>query len=142
VQLAEDEIRLGERYGATFTLVMLDVDRFKSVNDTHGHDAGDLVLQRVAATAQASLRETDVFARWGGEEFMVLLRRSDLAAGRDVAEKLRAALASSPVEPVGVVTASFGVAEHQPGEVFASLCSRADALLYRAKANGRNRVEC
>jgi diguanylate cyclase (GGDEF)-like protein len=140
IELVEEEIRVADRYGATFTLVMLDVDRFKAVHDTYGHDVGDQVLRHVATTIRSSLRASDAVARWGGEEFMVLLRRTDEETGYDVTEKLRKRLAESPVDPVGTVTASFGATQYRTPETFATVSNRVDELLYTAKREGRNRV--
>jgi len=140
IELMEAEIALADRHDEALALVMFDVDHFKAVNDTYGHDAGDAVLRHVAATVQSGLRASDVVARWGGEEFMVMLRRSDGAAAHEIAEKLRARLAASPVEPAGDVTASFGATQYRRLEGFARLAARADELVYRAKTAGRNRV--
>lgn len=130
-----------KRYGEKLSVIMIDVDKFKSVNDTHGHQAGDLVLQNVAQVLAATVRESDFVGRWGGEEFMVLCpatRRGDAAI---VAEKLRAAVAAHDFPIVGSKTASFGVAELAAGESLDHAVERADSALYRAKENGRNRVE-
>jgi len=140
IEIVEEEMRLSERYGSAFTLVMFDVDRFKAVNDTFGHDVGDRVLVHVASTVRGALRATDVVARWGGEEFMAILRQADVEVGAQLAEKLRAHLASARVDPVGAVTASFGATAFRPPESFGSLSARVDGLVYRAKERGRNRV--
>jgi diguanylate cyclase (GGDEF)-like protein len=129
------------RYGEKLSVIMIDVDKFKSVNDTHGHQAGDLVLQNVARVLAETVRESDFVGRWGGEEFMVLCpatRRNDAAI---VAEKLRAAIAAHEFPIVGSKTASFGVAELTADEPLDHAVERADTALYRAKENGRNRVE-
>ncbi len=137
---AEQEIRRRQRYPRPLSLVMFDIDHFKAVNDTHGHDVGDRVLQAVVERASGSLRESDLLARWGGEEFLVLLPETGLIGAASLAEKLRGELAESPIEPAGMVTASFGVAEHREGESFASLVKRADDRVYEAKRSGRNCV--
>jgi diguanylate cyclase (GGDEF)-like protein len=123
---------------------MLDLDRFKLVNDRHGHGAGDDVLREVARRLRDTVRETDLPARYGGEEFAVLLPETDLATARDVAERIRLAVAQAPVStrkgPL-TVTLSAGVAvidEHTPN--LAALFDAADAALYAAKEAGRNRV--
>jgi len=121
-------------------LILFDIDRFKLVNDQHGHAVGDEVLRQVARRCEAVLRRDDIFARWGGEEFLVLARGSHPDGVQQVAEKLRAAIAAEPVEGVGVVTASFGAASIAAGETLAGWVERADAALYRAKQAGRNRV--
>jgi len=122
-------------------VLLCDIDRFKSINDRHGHAVGDAVLRAVAQRLAASLRETDLAARFGGEEFLVLLPETDRAGLARVAEKLRAAVEALNVEQVGTVTMSLGgaVAEDGAGDA-ALLLERADQALYGAKAAGRNRV--
>ncbi len=131
------------RAGTPLAVVVLDVDRFKAVNDTHGHAAGDAVLQAVAARAAGAIRAGDLLARVGGEEFGILLPAADLARAVDAAERIRMTLAALPVEAAGIalaITASFGCAALARGETPEELVARADARLYEAKGAGRNRV--
>jgi diguanylate cyclase (GGDEF)-like protein len=132
------------RSGAPLSLVALDVDRFKAVNDGHGHPAGDAVLRELAARARAAARAGDLAARVGGEEFALLLPGAPLAGAVELAERLRAAIAAAPVD-VGIarlsVTASLGCATLAPGERPEALLARADARLYEAKRDGRDRVK-
>jgi diguanylate cyclase len=121
-------------------LILFDIDRFKLVNDRHGHAVGDEVLRQVARRCESVLRRDDIFARWGGEEFLVLARGTHPDGIVQIAEKLRAAISAEPVEQVGIVTASFGAARIQPAESLAAWLERADAALYRAKQEGRDRV--
>jgi len=130
-----------KRHGERLSVVIIDVDKFKSVNDTHGHQVGDQVLQNVAYVLSETVRESDFVGRWGGEEFMVLCPATKLADACTVAEKLRAAVAAHDFPVVGQKTASFGVAELAAGEALEHAVERADTALYRAKENGRNRVE-
>lgn len=130
-----------KRRGEKLSVIMTDVDKFKSVNDTHGHQTGDLVLQHVASILDSTVRESDFVGRWGGEEFMILCPETKLTDAAIVAEKLRAAIAAHEFPVVGTKTASFGVAELAAGEALDHAVERADAALYRAKENGRNRVE-
>ena len=126
------------------TLVMLDIDHFKHINDRHGHDCGDEVLRRVAAVVAANLRASDVFGRWGGEEFLVASQGTRMRDAARLAEKLRERVQASDITVAGTriaVTASFGVALSPPGVPAAAALKRADEALYRAKADGRNRVE-
>jgi two-component system, cell cycle response regulator len=141
----EVDRRLRDPASGAATVLLLDVDHFKAVNDGHGHAAGDAVLRAVADRLRAAVRDADVIGRWGGEEFVVLLRGAVLADGVAVAERVLAAVRAPLPPDVGpaAVTASIGVAQHvagQPGGVEAAL-RRADDALYRAKAAGRDRVE-
>lgn len=119
---------------------MLDLDRFKSINDTHGHDCGDAVLIAVVERMQQRLRGCDTLARWGGEEFMVLLPETTLLQATSVAEALRAELHALALPAVGHVTASFGVADYRPAETLDAWLKRLDELVYQAKRAGRDRV--
>jgi diguanylate cyclase (GGDEF)-like protein len=138
--LLEDEMKRAERYHSALSLVMYDIDLFKSVNDTYGHLTGDTVLVRLTQLVTANLRQTDTLARWGGEEFMILAPNTDLDAATVLAEKLRALIARSELGAPGRVTCSFAVTQFHAGESFESFTGRTDAALYRAKREGRNRV--
>ncbi|MFZ2170096.1 MAG: diguanylate cyclase [Methylococcaceae bacterium] len=129
------------RYGKPLSLVMYDIDFFKRVNDTFGHDVGDTVLQAVTGLVKENIRTVDVVARWGGEEFMVLMPASNLAAARSMAEKLRQTIAQYRFDKVDKITVSFGVTEFELQDDSNSLLKRADDALYQAKERGRNRVE-
>jgi diguanylate cyclase (GGDEF)-like protein len=139
--ILEREVARVKRYGKPLSLTMFDLDYFKRVNDTFGHDVGDDVLQAVTGLVKKSIRSVDVVARWGGEEFMVLMPESDMQAAEKASEKLRLAIAGHQFDTVGKVTASFGVAAFEPQDDLNSLLKRADDALYRAKDKGRNRVE-
>jgi diguanylate cyclase (GGDEF)-like protein len=136
-----EEIARSERYRSPLALVLFDIDHFKRVNDTFGHQAGDAVLQHLARIAAGATRSSDVLARWGGEEFVLLTPGCDVAAAERAAEKLRQAVAAAEFDAVGRVTCSFGVAQLASGDSAQSVVARADEALYRAKAKGRNRVE-
>lgn len=144
-EVAQLEIQRAQRYGTPLTLVLADLDHFKAINDCHGHDAGDCVLQDFARILSASVRTVDLVGRWGGEEFAILMPGTDLAEASQAAERMRRQVEQSELcltEGVCRYTASFGVAAFRPDmPTLASLLGRADAALYRAKANGRNRVE-
>jgi len=140
-ELGRFEVQRFERYGHPLSVVFMDLDHFKQVNDAHGHAAGDTVLKGFCETAQSCLRSTDLLGRWGGEEFLLLVPNTVLASSRPLAERIRQALATRAFPEVGTVTASFGVAECHPGDTWEGLVARADAALYRAKEGGRNRVE-
>ncbi len=135
-------LSLAKRHRSAFSIALLDIDKFKSVNDTYGHQVGDIVLQELSAVLKRRIRKEDALGRWGGEEFLVLLPQCDLAAAYALAEKLRALIESHAFSRVGSKTISFGVATFHVGDDEKSMVARADEALYRAKAHGRNRVEC
>jgi diguanylate cyclase (GGDEF)-like protein/hemerythrin-like metal-binding protein len=139
--LMSRELARARRYTHPLSVVMLDIDHFKSVNDRFGHPAGDKVLVAVAALLETYVRESDRVARWGGEEFVVIAPMTNLAGAAQLAEKLRALLEDSPLGPDGPITASFGIAEVGEGDTAEAFLHRADQALYRAKTSGRNRVE-
>jgi diguanylate cyclase (GGDEF)-like protein/PAS domain S-box-containing protein len=129
--------------GKTAGLLFVDIDFFKAINDTYGHDAGDLVLKMVAQTLEHNLRASDLVARWGGEEFVALLHQVTEKSLARTAEKLRTLVATSFVEWKGSelrVTISVGATPFRPNDTPQSVVARADKLLYRSKAAGRNRV--
>lgn len=122
------------------SIVFVDIDHFKPINDSHGHDVGDEVLRLFAQRLRADIRSIDKLVRWGGEEFLILCQNTDVAQASVLAEKLRDTLKRHPW-PHGIgLTASFGVAEHRESEDIGELIRRADEQLYRAKAEGRDRV--
>jgi len=139
-QLAQ-QVEQFQRYGLGWAVLLFDIDGFKEVNDAHGHDRGDYVLQETARLMQYELRGTDQLARWGGEEFLILVQQTDLVHARALAERLRGLLGQHSFGEVGRITASFGVAAYRDGESVSSLIQRADDALYRAKSAGKNRVE-
>ena len=139
------EQRRSLRSGSPLLIAQLDIDHFKVVNDTHGHAAGDLVLQSFADTVRRNVRDTDVLARWGGEEFVLLLCDTPAADAVALMERLRQAVQAMqvPVPQSGgpiTVTVSIGLARHTPADPLAGTLERADQALYAAKAGGRNRV--
>lgn len=145
----EEEIERSKRYQTPFSVLMMDVDDFKKLNDEHGHLIGDRVLRAIANTVKAQLRGVDTAARYGGEEIAVILPRSDMVAAYNVGERIRAAIAELRVttdsEPPKALacTASFGVAAYPESKAAdgEDLIRRADRALYRAKKTGKNRVE-
>ena len=139
-QVLHDEVVRRVRSGSALSVVLLDLDDFKAVNDQFGHQAGDRVLVTVAALLRDSSRQTDVVGRWGGEEFLLVCPDTDLAGAAVLADKLRLRLASADFGVAGTKTGSFGVASLRDGEAADGLMARADAALYRAKHAGRNRV--
>ena len=137
----EREIARTARHERPFSLVMLDLDDFKHVNDTYGHEAGDVAIQSLARVLQQGTRGIDLAARVGGEEFAVILTETNLAGAAEVAERLRLALKATEIPVIGHIAASFGVAEcPSQGLTARELVASADAALYEAKRQGRDRV--
>jgi two-component system cell cycle response regulator len=137
----EREVGRTLRYGRPFCLLLLDIDHFKQVNDTHGHEAGDEAIRRLAKSLQAGTRGIDLAARIGGEEFAVLLTETGFEGGAEVAERLRHAIKQEEIPAVGHITASFGVAEFPAcAQTGRELLTAADAAMYEAKRQGRDRV--
>lgn len=141
----EKEFERNRRWHHGFSVLMLDIDKFKAVNDTHGHAAGDVVIQRVAAISARLIRQVDSIGRWGGEEFVVLLREQSLAEAMVIAERIRKAIADAPISISPdcelSVTCSVGVAALQASDASVQVVvDRADHALYQAKHAGRNRV--
>jgi len=139
--ILEGETARSNRYGTPLSAMVLDIDHFKAINDTHGHDAGDVVLVELAARLSATLRQVDRLARFGGEEFVVVAPGIGVPDALELAERLRSRVAGEDFAAVGRVTVSIGVAGHRPGETAEALLKRADTALYRAKSGGRNKVE-
>ena len=145
----EEEIERSKRYGTPFSVVMMDVDDFKKLNDEHGHVIGDRVLRAIANVVKAQMRGVDTAARYGGEEIALILPRTDMLSAYNVGERIRAAIFEQRVttdsEPPRVlgVTASFGIAAYPESKAASGedLVRRADRALYRAKKTGKNRVE-
>jgi diguanylate cyclase (GGDEF)-like protein len=135
------EMSRSGRYGTPMCLVLYDVDHFKDVNDTYGHQVGDKVLTQLSRVVTGSIRDCDVLARWGGEEFVLMLPGCDAQMAHAAVEKLRIVVTEVTFDFVGNVTCSFGIAECVEGDTAEALIARADDALYRAKIKGRNRVE-
>jgi len=138
--LFQSEIDRVKTEGASLSIVLMDIDRFKAINDTYGHYAGDNVLRKVAQTLKANVRVTDAVGRWGGEEFLILFPDTDLDMARAMAERMRRVIAREDFGEVGRITASFGVISANESEEVVQAYQRVDAALYEAKRGGRNRV--
>lgn len=139
-EVLDNEIHRSNRSTSTFSLIILDLDRFKSVNDTYGHQAGDEVLIEVSKILQESSRKTDIIGRWGGEEFMIICPETGGKGGEKLAEKIRRNIEQHLFSVAGNKTSSFGVCSYQPDDDAKSIVDRADQALYQAKIQGRNRV--
>jgi diguanylate cyclase len=137
------EAALFERHKQPFSLALADADFFKSINDEHGHETGDTALVAIARALSGALRAYDVCARWGGEEFLMLLPETDGANAQNLANRLRLTVEAIDTSalPSGIhLSISIGVAEHRPGATITETIRRADNALYEAKNSGRNRV--
>ena len=139
-RLLDSEIDKVKRYGGELSVIFLDIDHFKQINDTHGHPMGDVILKDITEVISSANRSTDIFARYGGEEFVILTVSTNATGAMEHAQRLRHKIEQHPF-PIGRVTASFGVAEcdtNSDGPL--SLLERADKALYQAKSDGRNCV--
>ncbi|MCP4214037.1 MAG: diguanylate cyclase [bacterium] len=134
------ELTRARRYPSELALVMIDIDHFKNINDTYGHDVGDKVLVEMAKVIKDNIRNSDTFARWGGEEFMLLAPHTNLQEAATLAETIRRFVASYSFNTVGTVTLSFGVTQFLLRDSLEVFLKRADMALYKAKKRGRNRV--
>lgn len=140
-ELFAQYLSIAKRHQALFSIILLDIDKFKSVNDTYGHQVGDSLLQEIAKLLKTNVRFEDAVGRWGGEEFLILLPNSNSEDARLLAEKLRGVIEAENFAYVGSRTASFGVATYHQNDDEKSMTARADEALYLAKESGRNRVE-
>ncbi|NPV26080.1 MAG: PAS domain S-box protein [Firmicutes bacterium] len=138
--MIEQEMKRARRSGRRFSIIMLDLDHFKTINDNFGHAAGDMVLKKVTEMIKSRLRKTDILARWGGEEFIILLPETPVEKAACLAEELRINLSNLALPDIGRVTASFGVAGYIPADTVDTVITRTDSLLYEAKSAGRNCV--
>jgi len=134
------ECQRAGRFRQPLSLIAMDIDDFKLINDKHGHQGGDTVLVEVAQTLQGCLRDTDLLARWGGDEFMIVLPDSPITAAMHLAHRMRERLLQRKPLGLSTLTISFGVVERHTEEPMSELMGRADQALYRAKGTGKNVV--
>lgn len=139
-QFLEQEIQRSHRYGNALSIALIDIDDFKEVNDTYGHVIGDEVLVQCVLTISPMIRKTDVFGRWGGEEFLVICPETDLKSALEVAEAIRSKIEISSFKEVGNKTVSIGVTSYVPADTISTMIIRADTALYDAKNMGKNKV--
>ena len=136
----EIEMERSSRYGTPLTIVMLDIDHFKKINDTYGHLTGDDVLMKISDLMRSNLRQTDIAGRYGGEEFMLILSNTDHAGAVDMAERIRGLVEITPFTSANLkVTISAGIAALY-GQKLVELIQKADDRMYEAKQKGRNQV--
>jgi two-component system cell cycle response regulator len=136
----EHEFNRSQRYSSSFSLALIDIDHFKTINDTHGHPQGDRVLTQIATLIQKSLRTTDIFARWGGEEFILLLPETKRSQAAEIANRLRLKVEKLNSASNLQVTCSIGVVESRSQDTIETLLQRVDDQLYTAKQKGRNQI--
>ena len=136
-ELFDREYKRSKRYKSELSIIFFDIDYFKKINDTYGHDVGDVILKEVSSTITKNLRETDIFARWGGEEFIILLPETNSNKAFEVAENIRIAILNTNFKDVKRVTISLGITQLKQ-ELQKSFLKRADQALYKAKNEGRN----
>jgi len=136
-----DEMEKARRYGRPLCVILFDLDHFKDINDSYGHERGDVVLREIVQAIEPVLRATDHLGRWGGEEFIIMTPETDLHQSHRLAERLRESIARHEIDTIPGITASFGIARYKADDTEQALIKRADEALYRAKTRGRNRVE-
>ncbi|UNC90645.1 sensor domain-containing diguanylate cyclase [Candidatus Contubernalis alkaliaceticus] len=139
-QILTREVSRANRYGSKLSIVLCDIDYFKSVNDVHGHQVGDEVLVAFANVLKDNLRDSDILGRWGGEEFLIILPENSIIEAKMLVEKLRWTISNHLFPVVGHMTCSFGITTHHLEDTESSILGRADEALYKAKQSGRNRV--
>ena len=139
----EEQINLAKRYKRPFSVIFFDIDHFKQVNDTYGHKKGDKVLKELGKLVSQNIRKSDIFGRWGGEEFLIICPETKVEEAKQSAEKLRGLIERYNFDEKFVcpITCSFGVTEYKYGDNSETIVKRVDKLLYKAKEEGRNRVE-
>lgn len=143
-EISEKLLKISNRNHSPLTLMMIDIDLFKRVNDRYGHLVGDDILKYVTSTIQSRLRKSDIFGRYGGEEFLVLLPNTDLQGGLELAEEIRSLFSNTPYidEKLSLrITVSIGVTQHTDETLMRQFIEKSDSALYAAKRNGRNRIE-
>lgn len=136
----ERELNRFQRYGQRFCIILMDIDHFKKVNDTYGHNIGDEVLKDVSTVLNETIRDVDIVARWGGEEFILLATANEVKGAAILAQRIREAIEGHDFPEVGKVTMSFGVAEIREEDTLTTITVKADEALYQAKESGRNCV--
>ncbi len=139
-EIIETELVRSRRYDSAFAILLLDIDDFKKINDTFGHNAGDKVLVKFSSIIEQTVRESDIAGRWGGEEFLIICPETTIDGATSLAEKLRENIDNNKFKIAGNITASIGVTGIQHGDNVKSLIQRADKALYSAKKAGKNRV--
>ena len=139
IKAVDTEVQRLKRYGEHFSLIMFDIDYFKVVNDTYGHDKGDEILKKLVVLVQEDLRDIDTLARWGGEEFLILLPNTSASGAHQFAERCRKKTECHHFNIDNNVTISLGIIESMPDVSFADMLRNVDIAMYQSKNNGRNK---
>jgi len=139
-EVFQEEIQRAKRYDCIFSVILLDIDHFKSVNDTYGHDVGDVVIKNISKLLKQSIRVTDIVGRWGGEEFIIIAIETNYKDAMNLAQNIKKSIQNYKHDKVGFKTASFGVTTYKKGDSEELMLNRADGALYKAKNEGRNQV--
>ena len=139
-ELFDSEYVRYKRYKYPLSIIIVDIDFFKKINDEYGHNQGDITLKEIASILKKEVRESDHVGRWGGEEFLVICPETDIVGASTLAEKLRTAISVFPFTNIGHKTASFGITTCRENCTFDSMINSADKALYTAKSDGRNNV--
>jgi len=137
----ETEITRADRYSTNFSIVFIDIDKFKNINDTFGHNVGDDVLVELSKILKLKSRKTDTVGRWGGEEFIIVCSETDIDGAFDFANNLRETIENHKFLTVKQVTISCGISQYEKTDTLSSVIAKADGALYQAKETGRNKVE-
>lgn len=135
------EIDRAERYNEIFSMILIDIDYFKEINDAHGHNIGDRVISNISKVLQSSIRCVDYVGRWGGEEFLILLPKTTAQQAFQIAEKIRITIMEEDFSPAQNITISAGITEYIQGDTTEKIIQRADEELYKAKESGRNQIQ-
>jgi diguanylate cyclase (GGDEF)-like protein len=141
-EVLSSNLHMFERYDNVFSVILIDIDHFKKVNDTYGHPVGDEILKDFASILKKHARITDVVGRWGGEEFMIIASETDSVGATKFATSIKKAINEYEFPKIGRVTASFGLSQISVGDSIEDVVNRADLALYSAKESGRNKVVC
>ena len=137
----ETEITRADRYSTNFSIVFIDIDKFKNINDTFGHNVGDDVLVELSKILKLKSRKTDTVGRWGGEEFIIVCSETDIDGAFDFANNLRETIENHKFLTVKQITISCGISQYEKTDTLSSVIAKADGALYQAKETGRNKVE-
>lgn len=138
----EENLQIFKRYNKYFSVIILDIDDFKVVNDTFGHQTGDKILKEFSQVLKKNIRSVDILGRWGGEEFLIISTETNVDEAIKIAEKLKDKIENHTFSKIKTITSSFGVSQISPNDTIRAIIKRADSALYTSKHEGKNRVTC